>query len=220
MQALPDLDTLPRTLVVADDPLVREGFLARLGSEAAGGAMTADDIADAVTQHEADLVLWDLGPSFGGDEAADLRDVGVPVVALSSPRGRASALLARGASGVLLRDISTPALRAALRTVLAGLVVIDPSLLDAAIVGRAEADEAPDHEDVERSLSGADALTAREVEVLELLAAGLSNKQIADRLGISTHTAKFHIGAILSKLGAGTRTEAVVKALQRGLVML
>ena len=67
---------------------------------------------------------------------------------------------------------------------------------------------------------GLDALTARERQVIELLAQGLSNRRIADVLSISEHTAKFHVNSILSKLGASTRTEAVVEALRRGLVLL
>ena len=63
-------------------------------------------------------------------------------------------------------------------------------------------------------------LTDREREVLALLAEGLSNKLIADRLGISDHTAKFHVNGVMAKLGAGTRTEAVVEAVRRGLVTL
>jgi DNA-binding NarL/FixJ family response regulator len=67
---------------------------------------------------------------------------------------------------------------------------------------------------------GLDALTARERQVIELLVQGLSNRRIADVLSISEHTAKFHVNSILSKLGVGTRTEAVVEALRRGLVLL
>lgn len=67
---------------------------------------------------------------------------------------------------------------------------------------------------------GLDALTARERQVIELLVQGLSNRRIADVLGISEHTAKFHVNSIMSKLGASTRTEAVVEALRRGLVLL
>jgi DNA-binding NarL/FixJ family response regulator len=63
-------------------------------------------------------------------------------------------------------------------------------------------------------------LTRREIEVLRLLAAGLGNKEIAARLHISEHTAKFHVASILSKLGAATRTEAVTQGIRRGLVML
>ncbi len=68
--------------------------------------------------------------------------------------------------------------------------------------------------------SGVRPLTAREAEVLELLADGLANKQIAHRLGISDHTVKFHVNAILTKLAVTSRTEAVVQAARRGLVIL
>ena len=64
------------------------------------------------------------------------------------------------------------------------------------------------------------ALTPREIEVLRLLAEGASNKMIAHQLGISDHTAKFHVGSILSKMNAGTRTEAVTLGMRRGLVYL
>ena len=68
------------------------------------------------------------------------------------------------------------------------------------------------------SESGVDDLTPRELEALEMLAEGLSNKQIAAHLNISEHTAKFHVNSILNKLSAGTRTEAVMRALRRGLL--
>ena len=63
-------------------------------------------------------------------------------------------------------------------------------------------------------------LTEREKQVVQLLAEGLSNKLIADRLGISDHTAKFHVNGVMMKLGASTRTEAVVEAMRRGLIVL
>jgi DNA-binding NarL/FixJ family response regulator len=85
--------------------------------------------------------------------------------------------------------------------------VFDPVLLRSLLSARAAPPEAL-------------ALTPREAEVLSLMAEGLSNKLIADRLRISEHTAKFHVNAILNKLGAETRTEAVVLAARRGLLML
>lgn len=66
----------------------------------------------------------------------------------------------------------------------------------------------------------AEPLTPRELEVLQLLAQGLPNKAIAERLGVSSHTVKFHVNAILSKLGARSRTEAVVLATQMGLTVI
>jgi DNA-binding NarL/FixJ family response regulator len=63
-------------------------------------------------------------------------------------------------------------------------------------------------------------LTAREIEVLRMLAEGFANKEIASRLGISDHTVKFHISSILAKLGASTRTEAVTLGVRKGLILL
>lgn len=83
---------------------------------------------------------------------------------------------------------------------------------DALAAGTARASRLDEH--------GLDALTARERQVIELLVQGLSNRRIADVLAISEHTAKFHVNSIMSKLGASTRTEAVVEALRRGLVLL
>ena len=68
------------------------------------------------------------------------------------------------------------------------------------------------------SIAQAEALTPRELQVLRMLAQGLANKEIADRLGISDHTAKFHVASILSKLQVSTRTEAVTQGIQRGVV--
>ncbi|HET9553953.1 MAG TPA: LuxR C-terminal-related transcriptional regulator, partial [Anaeromyxobacteraceae bacterium] len=107
-------------------------------------------------------------------------------------------LVDRGARG--------PALAAALRAAAEGLLVLEPSLAGGWLRAPAPAAGEP--------------LTPREREVLSLLAEGLGNKAIAARLGVSDHTAKFHVNAILGKLGAATRAEAIVVAARRGLVLL
>jgi two-component system, NarL family, nitrate/nitrite response regulator NarL len=89
----------------------------------------------------------------------------------------------------------------------AGLIVLDPTVAGATGI----------HAHARTSPAG-ESLTAREREVLELVAAGLPNKAIARELGISEHTAKFHVGSLLGKLGAGSRTEAVTLATRRGLL--
>jgi two-component system nitrate/nitrite response regulator NarL len=106
-----------------------------------------------------------------------------------------------------MRETSARALGAAVRAVQAGLVVVDPALATAVIPSR---DRTPLAED----------LTAREQQVLQHLSEGLANKEIAAKMHISDHTVKFHVNAILSKLGVTSRTEAVVQAAKRGLVIL
>jgi len=90
-----------------------------------------------------------------------------------------------------------------------GLVVLDPSLVNPVLEARDPS-----------SASLVEELTPRELEVLGLLAEGLPNKAIARRLGISDHTVKFHVNAVLGKLGAQSRTEAVVRATRLGLILL
>jgi two-component system nitrate/nitrite response regulator NarL len=204
----------PRALVVADDPIVRHSLHARLGPVAAGEATCADDLALAITRTDANVVLWDLGPAWGPDAATEA-DLGgqvsalpVPVVALA-PRGASRfGLLAAGVAAVIGRESETPALASTLVAVRHGLRVLDG---DSDLQPPAVA---------EPVAIVTDGLTHREHEVVQLMAEGLSNKQIADRLGISAHTAKFHVNAVLGKLHASTRTEAVVRAVQRGVVML
>jgi DNA-binding NarL/FixJ family response regulator len=154
---------------------------------------------------EAELALWDAGPRA----AVALRSAfeRTPTLALVRDEESALELLRAGALGVLLRSVDGERLVAALRAVAVGLGVFDPALLSTLLAARAAPEDA---------LS----LTPREAEVLSLMAQGLSNKLIADRLKISDHTAKFHVNAILTKLGAETRTEAVVLAARRGLLML
>jgi DNA-binding NarL/FixJ family response regulator len=103
--------------------------------------------------------------------------------------------------------VDAPALEAALAAVLEGLTVSDPTL------------EAPsiDRLDLDR---GGENLTPRELEVLSLIAEGLSNKAIASRLTIRESTVKDHVNSMLEKLGAQSRTEAVTLALRRGLIAI
>jgi DNA-binding NarL/FixJ family response regulator len=124
-------------------------------------------------------------------------------------------LLRAGARAVLVRSSDDAAVAIAIAAVERGLCVLSPGLVQVPTSG-AEAGEEP----LRPADPGETPLTMREREVLAALADGLSNKAIARRLGISFHTAKFHVGGILAKLDADSRTEAVARAAQRGLVML
>jgi len=120
-----------------------------------------------------------------------------------------------GARAVLHRSSSRNEIIAAIKVITSGLVVVPPELLAMLL------HEAPTADDgIKVNDAGRAQLTRRELEVLAAMADGASNKAIARRLGISFHTAKFHVAAILAKLDADSRTEAVAKAAQSGLVML
>jgi len=116
---------------------------------------------------------------------------------------------------VLPRDATAGEILAAIDAVAAGLVALHPEALEALEPLRRRA-PMPARAEPDPVLP----LTAREIEVLDMLAEGLGNKSIAARLGISTQTAKFHVASIMAKLGAGSRTEAVTIGMRRGLVVI
>src|SRR5205823_1424367 len=115
----------------------------------------------------------------------------------------------------VLREAESEEIEAAVRAVAAGLIVLDRSLASLLTV----APPAARVVDSTDALPG-ETLTAREREVLDLMARGLANKNIAARLNISLHTVKFHVASILAKLGASSRTEAVTIGARRGYVVL
>ncbi|MFB1483598.1 LuxR C-terminal-related transcriptional regulator [Corallococcus sp. RDP092CA] len=201
----------PRLALVSEDPLAR-GALARALSDQA----EAWTVVAAGTQEELesargappDVVLWDTGLRLEEGAAPDL---GAPVLALVADEAAGELALGAGARGLLLRDVAPGMLGAALHAVARGLTVFEPGLAQVRAAPRSTAPS---------GAPGPDALTPREREVLGLLAEGLSNKAIADRLTISEHTAKFHVNAVLAKLGVQRRTEAVVRAARLGLVTL
>jgi DNA-binding NarL/FixJ family response regulator len=124
------------------------------------------------------------------------------VVALVRDEAEAARALSAGANGTVLRSASPSRIHAALHAVAEGLYVSEVQIA------------------IARESAAAGSLTARENDVVRLLAAGLTNKEIAQRLGITENTVKFHVNGILGKLGVETRTEAVVHAARLGIVTL
>ena len=209
-----------RVLIVADNLLARAGLAALLAEQSsfmvvgqvAGGDMLADDL----DVYRPDVLVWDFGwePKAAQERLADLIDdldeSSPPVLVLLPDEERVAEvvpLLRAATGGLLLRESDSDQLIAALGAIAEGLLVFDPLL--ATFPAGDSQPEPP-----------VDSLTPRELEVLQLLAEGLANKMIAQRLGISDHTVKFHVNAIMTKLNAQSRTEAVVSATRLGLIML
>jgi NarL family two-component system response regulator YdfI len=210
-----------RVFIVAASPLARgglENLLATRGVSVVGRSAALGSPFEQIVDAEPDVVLVDAS----GDHSEALLDALVSsslatetiVMLLSDhPRpGWTAEALRAGVRAILPPDVSPDQLTAALEAAMAGLVVVHPSEIAVALPA-ASAAFAPLAE-------LAEPLTPREREVLEMLASGLVNKEIAAKLSISEHTVKFHVASILGKLGAATRTEAVSLGFRRGLVLL
>jgi DNA-binding NarL/FixJ family response regulator len=209
-------------IVVADDhPIVRDGLIAILSTqpdfEIVGKASTGVEAVNQAESLKPDLLLLDLEmPEMDGVEALRrLRDTHSPVRAIVftafDTDERIVGAVQAGAQGYLLKGAPREEIFNAIRVVYAGGSLLQPvvasKLLRQVILDQG-AHPSPD------------ALTPREQNVLQLLAQGLQNKEIAAQLVITERTVKFYVSSILSKLGAGNRTEAVTLAVQRGLVKL
>jgi two-component system, NarL family, nitrate/nitrite response regulator NarL len=193
-----------RIAVVARDRLSRAGLVALLGAfdDLIVEELDVDDfLASRIRVMRPDAILCD-------GEAGDLRLLEAAGVVLIDDPSLAAETLAGGARGILMRDASPQRIRAALIAASEGIIVIDDALATAVL------------QQSRPALDLVEPLTARESEVMQLLASGRTNKEIAQRLGVTEHTVKFHVNSILGKLGVATRTEAVVHAARLGIVML
>ncbi len=205
-------------IVLADDhPIVRDGLASVLETqpdfEVVGQANNGLEAVDIVAALKPDVVLLDLEmPHLDGVQALRAMRVADPqtkalVFTAFDTDERIIGAVQAGARGYLLKGAPRDELFGAIRVVAHGGSTLQP-VVAARLMERITSPNAP----------MADALTEREHEVLTLMAQGLQNKEIAAQLIISERTVKFHVSAILAKLGAGNRTEAVHMARQRGLV--
>jgi DNA-binding NarL/FixJ family response regulator len=212
-----------RVVVVDDQALVRTGFrmiLTADGIDVVAEATNGAEAIDAVRRTRPDVVLMDIRmPELDGLEATRRILAGTEepprVVMLTTfdLDHYVYAALSAGASGFLLKDVTPEHLVAAVRLVQAGDAMLAPAITRRLVerFARRDAGAAVVHRDL-------GALTPRELEVLRLLAEGLSNAELAGRLHLSEATVKTHVARILGKLGLRDRVQAVVLAYETGLV--
>jgi DNA-binding NarL/FixJ family response regulator len=202
-----------RILIVDDHPLLREGIISLVGKQTdmriVGEASNGKEALQLFKQRIPDVTLMDIRmPEIDGIAVmtailGEFPDAKFIVLTTFSGDAQVLRALKAGARGYLLKDMLRKELLEAIRTVHAGRKRI-PAEIAAQI-----AEHASDS-----------VLTRREIEVLQLIAAGNPNKLVADKLSVSEDTIKMHVKSILSKLGANDRTRAVTIALKRGIIDL
>ncbi|MEV4374130.1 response regulator transcription factor [Nonomuraea sp. NPDC049637] len=214
-----------RVLIADDQVMVRQGFTVLLnaepGIEVVGQAVNGLDAVDKVAELDPDVVLMDVRmPELGGIEAtrriAARPDASAKVLVLTTfdLDDYVYEALRAGASGFLLKDASAAELAHAVRVVATGDALLAPNVTKRLIAEFTRVSRAPQAPLKERVGD----LTERETEVLALIAQGLSNAEIAERLVIAEQTVKTHVSRILVKLGLRDRTQAAVFAYETGLV--
>ncbi|GAA5142427.1 response regulator transcription factor [Nocardioides marinquilinus] len=204
-----------RLLLADDHQLVRAGLAGLFGAEpdidVVGQAANGREAVDLVAAEPPDVVLMDLSmPVLDGVEAtraiaADHPDVAVVMLTAFAETERVRAALQAGAIGYVLKDSEPATLLAAVRSAAAGDVPLDPRVARALLPGANDPAPAAAAADVAE-------LSPREREVLQLVAQGLANKQIARRLGITERTVKAHVGSVFRRIGVADRTSAALWA--------
>lgn len=210
-----------KILIADDHPVVREGLMSMVSREpdfiVVGEATNGKEAVAKAVELKPDIILMDLRmPEMDGVEA-------MKQIAAVNPQIKFIILttfsddeyifrgIEAGARAYLLKDTPREELFKAIRTVYKGESLIQPVVASKVLDKFAE---------LARQTQAPDALTDREIEVLQLIAKGAANKEIADALCISSSTVKTHIASIFQKLGANDRTEAVTQAIKRGIIKI
>ena len=214
-----------RVAVIAAAPQVRAGLQALVDATPAlrfvGSASDAETLADCFSGSLPDVIVIDLEPEAsdalrsGVDAALDATQAPLALVLLTDEADIdwIHEALPDNVVAILSRDATPGEIVAAIEAAAAGLCVLPPAILARLLAGRKPPRPPASSVHIE-------ALTPREIEVLAMLAEGLGNKEIARQLAISDNTVKFHLSAIFGKLGATSRTEAVMLGMRHGFIMV
>jgi two-component system, NarL family, response regulator YdfI len=210
-----------RIVIGASSAVVRTSLVAVLADNPAFQVIGSFSVGKAFAQLEAlqpDVMLLDIDSPVDEAMSIALESLGEPpsatLVILTDDVDKFSAADAvrSGARAILPREAKPEEIFAAIQATIAGLVVIHPEALESLL--------STDREKQSELDSSDQILTAREIEVLRMIADGMGNKEIASKLRISDHTVKFHISSTFAKLGAANRAEAVTLGIRRGLIMV
>lgn len=202
--------TAIRIAIVDDHPLFREGVtaaLSALGFEIVGEGSSKDDAIDLAERHRPDILLLDISMPGGGLETID------PVISSNSSQKivfltvsesseDAAKALNAGAKGYVLKGVGAKSLADILKNVVTGETYVSPALAARMVTDLRALRDAP--------TSPLEALTARELEILKLVASGMSNKRVALQLNLQEKTIKYHMTKVMSKLKAPNRTAAAM----------
>lgn len=208
-----------RALIISDNLLARAGLAALLNTQpecnVVGQIAASAHLLDDLDVYAPDVLVYDMSWQLGtvSRHLGVLAESGLPLLGLLADENDASAVLGVLTNfevyGLLLNQSDADWLMSALRTLHNGLIVLDPAVAEVLWTALPLPTEPLP-----------DPLTPRENEVLQLLAQGMTNKAIAHDLGITDHTVKFHVNAIMTKLEAQSRTDAVIRATRAGLIVL
>jgi NarL family two-component system response regulator LiaR len=217
----PKTSQLKTILIVEDDPMMQLGLKHILNRQphltVVAQAVNGNEAVSAALQHQPDIVLMDIDlPGIDGIAAAQQIRAALPHTRIlmlthyTNPT-QVMAALSSGAHGYCVKGTNAEQLLAAIATVQEGGSYLDPKIADCVLQNlKTPLPDRYTNDDIK--------LTEREMQVLQQLAEGKSNKQIAAGLGMSVHTAKGHVEMIIAKFEASDRTQAAVKALRLGLV--
>ncbi|MEX2323061.1 MAG: response regulator transcription factor [Acidimicrobiia bacterium] len=220
MEDRPDADGPIRVILAEDHALVREGTRRIL--EATGDIVVVAEATDgeaavaAVARHEPDVAIIDIGmPGINGIEAtrrikASHPLVGVLILTMHDDIQFILTVIEAGAAGYLLKDVEGSQLIEAVKAIRAGDSVLHSTIVHKVFALLASGEQGQRHSDVEEPL------TDRELEVLQLAARGMANKEICATLDISVRTVEAHLSHIFRKLDVGSRTEAIYRGLRHG----